>query len=61
MCAKLCLTLWDPIGQWPTRLLGPWDSLGKNTGVSSHILLQGIFLMQGLNLCLLPGRHILYQ
>ena len=24
----------------PTRLLRPWDSLGKNTGVGCHFLLQ---------------------
>ena len=29
--------------------LCPWDSLGKNTGVGRHALLQGIFLIQGLN------------
>ena len=34
-----CLTLCDPIGQ-PTRLPRPWDSLGKNTGVGCHFLLQ---------------------
>ena len=27
-----------------------WNSLGKNTGVGSHFLCQGIFLTQGLNL-----------
>ena len=27
-----------------TRLLCPWDSPGKNTGVGCHFLLQGIFL-----------------
>ena len=27
-----------------TRLLCPWDSPGKNTGVGYHALLQGIFL-----------------
>ena len=27
----------------PTRLLCPWDSPGKNTGVGCHALLQGIF------------------
>ena len=27
----------------PTRLLRPWDSPGKNTGVGCHSLLQGIF------------------
>ena len=44
----------------PTRLLCPWDSLGKNTGVGNHIPLQGIFATQGLNLCLLHCRQILY-
>ena len=29
------------------------DSLGKNTGMGCDTLLQGIFLTQGLNLCLL--------
>ena len=33
------------------RLLCPWDSLGKNTGVGCHFLLQGIFLTQGWNPC----------
>ena len=36
-----------------SRLLCPWDSPGKNNGVSCHSLLQGIFLTQGLNLNLL--------
>ena len=26
-----------------TRLLRPWDFLGKSTGVGCHFLLQGIF------------------
>ena len=30
-----CLTLRDP-----TRLLCPWNSLGKNTGVGCHFLLH---------------------
>ena len=29
-----------PRGLWPTRLLCPWDSPGKNTGVCYHFLLQ---------------------
>jgi len=33
--------------------LCPGDFPGKNTGVGCHFLLQGIFLTQGLNLCLL--------
>ena len=38
----------------------PWNSPGKNTGVDCHSLLQGIFLIQGLNLDLLHCRQILY-
>ena len=33
----------QPHGLQPTRLLCPWDSPGKNTGVGCHALLQGIF------------------
>ena len=29
-----------PHRQQPTRLPGPWDSPGKNTGVGCHFLLQ---------------------
>ena len=47
-------------GLWPARLLCPWDSPGKNTGVGCHFLLQGIFPTQGLNLGLLQCRKILY-
>ena len=47
LCSRLFVTLW-PIG-----LLCPWDSPGKNTGVGFHALLQGIFLTQGLNQCLM--------
>ena len=48
---------WQSQVPQPTRLLCPWDSPGKNTGVGCHFLLQGIFLTQGLNLHLL---HLLY-
>ena len=41
----------------PTRLLCPWDSPGKNTGMGCHAPLQGIFLTQGLNLLLLWLLH----
>ena len=47
----------------PIRLPGPWDSPGKNPGVSCHLLLQRIFPTQGSNpclLCLLKCRQILY-
>ena len=30
----------QPHRQQPTRLLRPWDSPGKNTGVGCHFLLQ---------------------
>ena len=33
-----------PHGLQPTRLLCPWDSAGKNTGVRCHFLLQGYSL-----------------
>ena len=42
----------QPHGLWPTRLLCPWDSPGKNSGVDCHFLLQGIFPTQGSNPCL---------
>ena len=48
-------------GLQPSRLLCPWHSPGKNTGVRCHALLQGIFLTQGSNPGLPHGRWILYQ
>ena len=61
---QLCPTLCDPM-DWTVahRLLCPWDSPGKTTGVGCHVLLQGIFPTQGLNphlLCLLRYRQTLY-
>ena len=35
--------------QKPTRLLHPWNSLGKNTGLGCHFFLLGIFQTRGLN------------
>ena len=58
--AQSCPTL-QPQRLQPTRLLCPWDSPGKNTGVGCHFLLQGIFLTQGLNPGLLQCRQILYR
>ena len=51
---------------WPhrqqlTRLLHPWDSPGKNTGVGRHFLLHGIFPTQGSNPGLSHCRQILYH
>ena len=51
----------QPRGLQPTRLLCPWDSLGKNTGVGCHFFLQEIFPTQGLNLGLLHYRQTLYH
>ena len=48
-----------PNGLQSTKLLCPWNSPDKNTGVGSHSLLQGIFPTQGLNPCLLHCRQIL--
>ena len=39
----------QPRGLQSARLLCPWDSPGKNTGVGCHALLQGIFPIQGSN------------
>ena len=59
LCCVVCAqplsyadSLW-PHGLQPTRLLCPWNSPGKNTVVSCHFLLQGIFPTQGLNQSLL--------
>ena len=45
------------LGLQPARLLCPWDSPGKNTGVGCRYLLQGIFTTQGSNLYLLCLLH----
>ena len=43
------------------RLLGPWNSPGKNPGVRCHAVLQRIFPTQGSNPGLLHCRQILYH
>ena len=60
-CGRKCRT-W--LGDWTITtncsLPGsscPWNFPGKNTGVSCHFLLQGIFQIQGSNLPLLPLLH----
>ena len=48
VCAKSlqsCLTLLRPHGLQPARLLCPWDSAGKNTGVGCHFLLQQLCIL----------------
>ena len=50
-----------PHGLWPVRLVCPWDSLGKNTGVGCHFLLQAQKRMPAAQLtrgsCLLDRKH----
>ena len=41
-CSALC----DPVDCSLNRFLCPWDSLGKNTGVGCHALLQGVFQLR---------------
>ena len=41
-CLVMSNSLW-PHGLYPTRLLCPWNSPDKNTGVGCHSLLQQIF------------------
>ena len=50
-CVWLFATPWT-WAHGPTRLLCPWDSSDKNTGVGSHVLSQGTFLI---DLSDLPG------
>ena len=51
--AKSCPTLLQLSRLQPSSLICPWGYPGKNTGMGYHFLLQGIFLTQGLNPCLL--------
>ena len=55
-----CTTLWDHMTV-ACHFLCPWDSPSNNTGVGSHSLLQGIFLIQELKPYLLYCRWILYH
>ena len=61
---QLYLTLWDPTDWSPPISSVHEDSPGKNTREGCHALLQGIFLTQGWNLCVLCLLHwkwILYH
>ena len=57
MCAVISVVSNSAVrGLQPSRVLYPWDFLGKNPGGGCHGLLQRIFPLQGLNprlLCLL--------
>ena len=61
LVAQSCVTLCNPNGLQPDRLLCPWNFPGKNTGVVWHSLLSGIFPTQGSNRGLLHCRQILYH
>ena len=56
--AQSLIHLWLFATPWTVtcQFLCPWDFQGKNTGVGCHLLLQGILLTQGSNLCLLYCR-----
>ena len=56
LVTKSCLTL-QPLELQPAGLLCACDFPGNNTRVDCHSLLQGIFLTQGLNLCLFHLLH----
>ena len=60
VCAKLLQsrpTLCDPMDCSLPGSSVHGNSLGKNTGVGPHALLQGIFLTKGSNPCLLYLLH----
>ena len=55
-CVQLFASLWSVAA----RLLCPWDSPGKNTGLDCHALLHGIFYTQELNPGFLYCRQVFY-
>ena len=63
-CVCSCSVVFNssqPHGLSPARLLCPWNSPGKNTGVGCHSLLLGTFPTQGANCSLPHCRQILYH
>ena len=61
LVVQSCLSLCNPMDCSPPGSSVHVDSLGKNTGVGCHALLQGIFPTQGSNMGVLHGRQILYH
>ena len=57
--SECCSVVSDSL--WSHGLYSPWDSPGKNTGVGSLSLLQGIFPTQELNPGLPHCKQILYR
>ena len=62
MCliTQSCPTLCDPMDCCLPGSSVHADSLGRNTGVGCHALLQGILTTQGLNYVSCIGRQVLY-
>ena len=56
ICEVMSNSFCDTMDYSHSKLLCPWDFSGKSTGVGCHFLLQGIFLTQGSDLCLLHCR-----
>ena len=57
-CMRACVLSHVRLFATPwTRLLSPWVFPGKNTRAGCHFLLQGVFLIWGLNLFLLCCLH----
>ena len=61
LVAQSCLNLCNPMDCSPLVSSVHWDSLGKNTRVGCHALLQGIFPTQGSNPGLPHCRWIVYH
>ena len=59
LVAQCCPTLCDPLDCSPPGF--SVHGIGKDAGMGSHSLLQGIFPTQELNQCLLHCRWILYH
>ena len=59
LVARSCPGLCNPVDCSPPGSTAHGDSLGRNTGISCHSLLQGIFLTQGSSPGLLHCRQIL--
>ena len=64
VCVRVCVCMCMPshvqffVTPWTAALQAlPWNSPDKISGVHCHFLLQGIFLIQGLNLWLLSLLH----
>ena len=63
-CVLSCSVVSDslqPYGPQPARLLCPWNSPGKNTGVVSHVLLQGVSPTQDSNYTFLVSPALVGQ